>query len=91
MACEVVAGSSGTSNVRVCHRGRGPGLPPCSRCGLIADRLCDFWTLESGTCDRPLCVRCSYRPILVNANYCEQHWALAALAQRPGRLEAEIN
>lgn len=45
----------------LCTSGRHP---PCTRCGKPAQLLCDWKIPErkSGTCDAPICARCTHKP-----------------------------
>ena len=60
MACTPITLPNGARAI-VC--GRGPHKR-CVECGLPADLLCD-WKVpahKSGTCDRPICARCTHSP-----------------------------
>lgn len=46
--------------------------PRCA-CGQRSTRLCD-WKVEGGTCDRPLCSRCTLAPA-PDKDLCPQHAA----------------
>lgn len=57
MACERVTLPGGITAI-VC----GPRNPKkCCDCGHPADLLCD-WKGEGGTCDQPICTRCTTSP-----------------------------
>lgn len=73
MTCQHVRLPDGTGAI-VCS---GPRTRYCS-CGRPADRLCDWKvpTLQSpgasGTCDKPVCTRCSAKPAR-NKDICPAH------------------
>lgn len=48
----------------------------CSGCGRPADLLCDWKvkTRKSGTCDKPICSRCTFSP-LPGKDLCPDHQA----------------
>ena len=61
MTCESVRLPDGTG-ATICSRGKRP--IKCRSCGRPGDRLCD-WKVpkrKSGTCDDPICSRCSTSP-----------------------------
>lgn len=62
MPCTRMRGRNGEV-IFVCSRGPSP-RKKCVKCGRPADLLCD-WPAprkKSGTCDAPLCERCTFRP-----------------------------
>ena len=57
-------------------RHSGPRLIPCSDCGEISTRLCD-WKIAGGTCDAALCESCTSSPAR-DKDLCPDHakiWA----------------
>jgi hypothetical protein len=58
MVCQTVSMPSGGTAI-VCSSGRN-----CCGCGRRAPLLCDWKvpTRKSGTCDKPICSRCSTSP-----------------------------
>lgn len=79
--------SIGGANAIVC--GPAPKRRAC-RCGRVADLLCD-WKVDrggqSGTCDAPVCARCTTKPA-PDKDLCPRHagdWAAwkAARAAAP--------
>ena len=72
MTCEHVHLSGGMSAI-VCSSGR---RPKCSGCGRPAGLLCDWKTpgIRNGTCDAPVCERCSTKPAS-NKDLCPTHAA----------------
>jgi hypothetical protein len=57
----------------VCSRGRRSR--PCRYCGRASSRLCDFPVLRGlhkGTCDTPICERCTTR-IAGDGDLCRVH------------------
>ena len=73
----------GGGHIILCHSGPDP-RQRCVACGVKgADRLCDWPMGDGKTCDRPLCRRCSRRPLLVfgepetaDIDYCSEHRAM---------------
>lgn len=62
----------------------GSKLPsPCSVCGYIGGRLCDWKVPGGGDCDRSLCEHCSTQPAL-GKDLCPDH-ALRLKAWLAGR------
>jgi hypothetical protein len=74
MTCDRVDIGEGQFAI-VCRRGRR--AKPCCSCGRASSLLCDFpLTYEKNkTCDRPLCVRCTWRPE-AGVDYCPAHRAM---------------
>lgn len=73
MGCCSVVKMPGGGVAVVCSRGRRHAR---CRCGASATRLCD-WKVEgkrSGTCDVPLCERCTHSPA-AEKDLCPQHAA----------------
>jgi len=80
MPCTVV--KFGSTTGIVCSRGQR--TKRC-RCGEIATRECDWRVKDrkSGTCDRPLCERCTHEPA-PEKDLCKEHAALwEARGSRP--------
>lgn len=91
MPCERVR--IGDSVAIVCSRGRRKASPACVKCGCIATRECDWKVLKlrgargavltkpkPGTCDAPLCDRCTHQPA-PDKDLCPEHaakWAARA-------------
>lgn len=70
MTCEHVSLPGGGAAV-VCGRGKRPIR--CAECGRPGDRLCD-WKVLGGTCDKPLCAACSFKPAR-GKDLCTEHAA----------------
>lgn len=73
MVCQRVTLPSGTAAI-VC--GPRQRKRKCVACGKPADLLCD-WKVKakrSGTCDAPICARCSHVPA-PNKDLCPEHAA----------------
>ena len=73
MPCDPVDLGNGRAAL-VCSRG-GRRSSPCRYCGRASSRLCDFPVtrgLHKGTCDAPLCDRCTSR-IAGNGDLCRAH------------------
>lgn len=82
MPCHTVALPDGNRAI-VCGRGRPRSR--CVSCGAPADRECD-WKVpsrRSGTCDAPICARCTHEPAQ-DKDLCPNHAAewQARLARR---------
>lgn len=68
MTCEHVSVPGGGTAI-VCTRGKRPIR--CSACGKRGDRLCD-WKVDGGTCDKPICKRCTFSPAR-GKDLCTEH------------------
>jgi hypothetical protein len=68
-------GPSGMVGGIVCSK-RGKEPAPCAYCGSRSSRLCDFPVTKErgvkGTCDVPLCARCTSR-IAGDGDLCREH------------------
>ncbi|MGD9539068.1 MAG: hypothetical protein AB7P52_17685 [Alphaproteobacteria bacterium] len=72
MRCRIVT-LPGGDRAFVCGSRRSR---PCSVCGRPASLLCDYPDSghKSGTCDQPLCPRCSVRPAGTrDKDFCPRH------------------
>jgi hypothetical protein len=61
MTCTVIDAGNGARAIVCGPRGR---RSRCAGCGKLAGRLCD-WKVpsrRSGTCDKPICTRCTHNP-----------------------------
>lgn len=78
MVCTRVTLGDGTTAI-VC--GPKQKRKPCSSCGRPAGLLCDWKVPErlSGTCDKPICDRCTHSPA-PDKDLCGEHQA--ALIER---------
>ena len=82
MTCHVV--DTGNGRAIVCTRERGRR---CASCGALATLLCD-WKVphrRSGTCDQPICPRCTVSPA-PEKDLCPEH-AAAWQARLAARLQ----
>ena len=74
MPCNPVKLPGGGTAIVCSGRGRRP--KPCAYCGRPSSRLCDFPVTKDrgvkGTCDAPLCERCTAR-IAGDGDLCRAH------------------
>jgi hypothetical protein len=90
MPCEVIKFPDGGHGI-ICSRGPRTKPKPCVRCGEPSSQLCDWKVTnrKSGTCDRPLCQRCTFSPA-EEKDLCPEHAATwKARGSQPDRLQAE--
>lgn len=83
MVCRVVKVDGGM-NAIVCTSAK---RKKCSSCGRPADLLCDWKvkTKRSGTCDKPICDRCTHSPA-PDKDLCPDH-AAEWKSRRPSNSE----
>lgn len=75
MPCRPIKTPEGFTAIVCGPRGR---RRRCAYCSSEADRLCDFPVTRNskpGTCDRPICSRCSWR-ISGDRDLCREHTPL---------------
>lgn len=82
MTCEHIRLADGTG-MFVCGT---KARPKCVKCGKRADRECDWKVAgrRSGTCDKPICARCTTSPA-PEKDLCPEHaeaWANWKQARR---------